>query len=347
MKTLIKAKALKPGDKVATISLSRGLAGELPHRYQAGKRQLEEVFGLTVVETRNALKSAEWIYKNPQARAEDLMEAFSDNSIKAIISNIGGEDSIRILPHIDLSVITKNPKIFLGYSDSTITHLTCYKAGLASFYGTSILVGFAENGGMFQYQIDDIKRTLFSSKPIGQIQPNANGWTSEKLEWSDISLANQKRKLNKNKGWNFLQGTATVQGKLLGGCMDVLEFLKSTEYWFEPSDWENSILFLETSEVTMLPMNFKWIIWNYAAQGIFHKIKAVILGRPYDNKFTEDYNKILLQIIRDELQLTDLPIITEMDFGHTSPTFTIPYGLTAEINCKEKSFSIIESAVID
>jgi muramoyltetrapeptide carboxypeptidase LdcA involved in peptidoglycan recycling len=257
MKTLIKPKALKQGDKVATISLSWGGAGEVPHRYQTGKRQLEDNFGLTVVETKHALKSADWLYKNPKTRAEDLMEAFSDNSIKAIFSNIGGEDSIRILPFIDLSVIRKNPKIFLGFSDSTITHLTCYKAGLTSFYGTSILVGFAENGGMFPYQIDDIKRTLFSSKPIGQISPNMDGWTSERLEWTDISLSNQKRKLVESNAWIFLQGTCKVQGKLIGGCVDVLEFLKSTEYWFEPGDWEDSILFLETSEVMMPPMNFK------------------------------------------------------------------------------------------
>jgi muramoyltetrapeptide carboxypeptidase LdcA involved in peptidoglycan recycling len=347
MKALIKPKVLRQGDKVTTISLSWGGAGEIPHRYQIGKRQLEDNFEVSVVESRNALKSADWLYKNPQARAEDLMEAFSDNSIKAIFSNIGGEDSIKILPFIDLSVLTKNPKIFLGCSDTTITHLACYKAGLTSFYGTSILGGFAENGGMFQYEIDDIKRTLFSSGPIGQILPNMNGWTSERLEWTDIRLANQKRKLTESQGWNFLQGTSKVQGKLIGGCVEVLEFLKATEYWFEPDDWDNSILFLETSELMMPPMNFKWIIWNYAAQGVFHKIKGVILGRPYDNKFTEEYNKILLQIIRDELQLPELTIITEMDFGHTSPTFTIPYGLTAEINCWQKSFSIIENAVID
>lgn len=347
MKTLIKPKALKAGDKIATISLSWGGAGEIPHRYQIGKRQLEENFGVSVVETKNALRSADWLYKNPQARAEDLMEAFADNSIKAIFSNIGGEDSIRILPYLDLSIVTKNPKIFLGFSDSTITHLTCYKAGLTSFYGTSLLVGFAENGGMFKYQIDDIKRTLFSTKPIGKILPNTNGWTSERLEWGDKSLANQKRKLTENNGWNLLQGTSNVRGKLIGGCADVLEFLKSTEYWFDSTDWQDSIFFLETSEVMMQPMYFKWIMWNYAAQGVFHKIKAIILGRPYDNKFTEDYNKILLQIVRDELKLTELPIITEMDFGHTSPTFTIPYGLTAEINCTEKSFSINENAVTD
>ena len=121
MKTLIKPKALSPGDKVATISLSWGGAGELLHRYNQGKSQLQNIFGLEVVETKNALKAAEYIYKNPKARADDLMEAFSDPSVKAIISNIGGDDSIRTLPFIDLNIIGKNPKIFLGFSDSTVS----------------------------------------------------------------------------------------------------------------------------------------------------------------------------------------------------------------------------------
>ncbi|MBC8173790.1 MAG: LD-carboxypeptidase, partial [Chitinophagales bacterium] len=317
MKTLIKPEILRKGDKVATISLSWGGAAEYTHRYQAGKRQLEENFGVTVIETRNALKSADWLYKNPQARAEDLMEAFADNSIKAIFSNIGGEDSIRILPFIDLTVITKNPKIFLGNSDTTITHLACYKAGLGSFYGIPVLVGFAENGGMFPYQREDIKRTLFTAEVIGQILPNTSGWASEKVDWADITSATQKRKLTETTGWNFLQGSGIVEVKLIGGCVEVLEFLKATEYWFEPNEWNNKILFLETSEETLPPINFKRIIWNYAAQGVFHKIKGLILGRPYDNKFTDEYNKILLQVIKDELQLTELPLITEMDFGHT------------------------------
>ena len=57
MTTLTRPKSLKQGDTVATISLSWGGAGELLHRYEIGKRRLQEVFGLNVVETKNALKS--------------------------------------------------------------------------------------------------------------------------------------------------------------------------------------------------------------------------------------------------------------------------------------------------
>lgn len=347
MKNLIKPKLLKQGDKVATISLSWGGAGELRNRYEIGKKQLEETFGLKVIETSNALKSAEYLSKNPKARADDLMEAFSDSSIKAIISNIGGEDSIKTLPYIDTSVIKQNPKIFIGFSDTTITHFACYKAGLTSFYGTSIMTGFAENGGMHNYQIKDIQRTLFSALPVGEIYPNQEGWTSELLDWGNDSLQNKKRSLTKNKGWNFLQGNKTIKGQLVGGCVEVLEFLKGTDYWLYSSEWDNKVLFLETSEEMISPNCLKRILRNYALQGVFEKISGLIFGRPYNNKYAKEYNKVILEVIKGEIGNEELPIITEMDFGHTSPIFTIPYGVMAEINFEKQVFSIIENAVIE
>jgi len=344
---MIKPQRLLRGDKVASISLSWGGAGELAHRYQAGKKQLQDCFNLEVVETKHALKPADWIYRNPQARAEDLMEALSDSSIKAIISNIGGDESIRTLPYIDYNIIRNNPKIFLGFSDSTVTHFCFYKAGITSFYGTSLMVGFAENGGMHKYQIDDIEKTLFSVETVGRIEPNISGWTSERLEWADPKNQNIKRKLLESSGWRFLQGESIAKGTLLGGCLDVLEFIKDTEIWVTPHDWKGKIMFIEVSEEKMPPTSFRRILRNYAASGILANINGLIFGRPYDNLYWEEYDKILLEIVAEEEGLKDLVIVTGMDFGHTCPTFTIPYGVEAEINPIDKSFSIVESGLLE
>ncbi|GAB4028698.1 S66 family peptidase [Spirosoma koreense] len=341
---LVKPTVLKPGDKVATISLSWGGAGELPQRYQQGKRELRATFGVEVVETKHALKSAQWIYKNPQARAQDLMEAFANPAIKAIISTIGGDDSCRLLPYVDVEIIRQNPKIFMGFSDSTSTHFLCLKAGLSTFYGTSLLVGFAENGGMHPYQIADIKRTLFSAEVIGEVKPNQMGWTSELLDWSDRSLQTRKRKLEPNPGWNFLQGETIVQGRLIGGCMEVLEMLKGTEFWPDKDLWTNSILFFETSEVQPTPDSFRWWLRNYARQGILTRANGLILGRPDHNAYVKEYNAELLKVLHEE-GLTTMPVITEMDFGHTCPVFSLPYGAMAQIDCSSKTFSILESGV--
>ncbi|MDM1553572.1 LD-carboxypeptidase [Chryseobacterium indologenes] len=342
---LITPKRLTEGDKVTSISMSWGAAGDLPHRYLKGKERLNQIFNLEVTETRHALRSAQWIYNNPEARAHDLMEAFSDPSIKAVISNIGGDDSIRILKYIDLTIIKNNPKIFLGFSDSTITHFICLKAGLSSFYGTSLLVGFAENNAMHDYQINDIRRTLFSSSAIGQIHPNPEGWTTEFLDWFDVSLQDVKRKLTPAADWQFIRGNSIVQGPLIGGCMEVLEMLKGTEYWPGPEIWKDCILFFETSEGKPHPDYVRYWLRNYAATGILKNAKGIIFGRPYDNLYAKEYETELLKIL-DEEGLYDLPVITQMDFGHTCPTFTIPYGRIAEINCIDKTFSILESGVL-
>ena len=102
---MIKPKRLWRGSQVAAVSLSWGGPGALPHRYAAGKRQFEEEFGVTVTETAHALREPEWLARNPGARAEDLMAAFADPDVDGIISTIGGDDSIRLLPYLDLDVI--------------------------------------------------------------------------------------------------------------------------------------------------------------------------------------------------------------------------------------------------
>src|SRR5215813_1797426 len=119
---MIKPRALHPGDRVAAISLSGGWPSVYPGAYCDGKRQLEEAFGVQVIESRHTLADADWLAAHPEARAADLVKALRDPSINGIISTIGGDDSIRMLPFLDLSVIRENPKIFLGYSDATVTH---------------------------------------------------------------------------------------------------------------------------------------------------------------------------------------------------------------------------------
>src|SRR5215216_4494465 len=180
---MIKPKKLHPGDKVATVSLSWGGASVFPHRYEVGVQQLKDEFDLEVVEMLNTIRETDWLARNPKARADDFMQAFSDASIKGIFSTIGGDDSIRLLPFINFHVIRNNPKVFMGYSDTSISHLVCYKAGLVSFYGPSIMAEFAENGGMFPYLIQSLRQTIFSSEVIGEVKPSTEGWTVEHLDW--------------------------------------------------------------------------------------------------------------------------------------------------------------------
>ncbi|SHH79534.1 S66 family peptidase [Virgibacillus chiguensis] len=342
---LMKPNKLQKGDRVATVSPSWGGAGEaeLRYRYEIGVRRLEEVFGLEVVPMPNSLKGAAYVYENPQARAEDLMQAFQEPTIKAIIANIGGEDSIRLLPYIDFTVIRNHPKIFMGYSDATMVHLFCYKAGLSSFYGPAILTDFAENVEMHEYTIDFIERTLFSRKPIGKVEP-AKEWTSEFLDWFVPANSQIKRSMQPNNGYELLQGKGIVSGHLIGGCMEVLEFAKGTELWPKMDHWKDGMLFFETSEEKPSPDHVKRWLRNYAAQGILHVVNGMIFAKPQQEKYYEEYKTIIGTVLQ-EYDLEHLPVLFNLNFGHTEPKFILPYGAMAEMNCEAKTFSILESGV--
>ena len=342
---LINPEGLKPGDTVASVSLSWGGAGdpEINWRYLLGKKRLEDIFGLKVVEMSTTLKGSGYVYNHPEERAKDLMDAFKDPEIRGIFSCIGGDDSIRMLPYIDYESIRKNPKVFIGYSDTTITHLICHKAGISSFYGASILAEMAENVEMQQYTVDWIKKCIFENDVIGRIK-HSELWTSERLPWEEGNM-DIKRKLLPNNGYELLQGEGTVVGRLLGGCVEVLEMAKGTEVWPDLETFNSSILFLETSEDMPSPENLLYALRNYGAQGILKRINGMIFGKPYHNKYYDEYKEVIIKALK-EYSLESLPVLYNLSFGHTSPMIVLPYGALAEVDCTQSTFSILEAGVI-
>ena len=208
---MIKPKKLKKGDKVAIVSLSSGLAGEemFIHRYELGKKRLEQL-GFNVVTMKNALKGIEYLYNHPEKRAEDFMEAIVDKDIKGIICNIGGDDTIRLLPYIDFESIANNPKVFMGYSDTTINHFMMQKAGVVSYYGPAVMTDFAENNNMHTYTLKYINKVLLENREDIVIK-SSDKWTSEYLDWAIEENDNISRKINEEKyGYEILQGKRNI-----------------------------------------------------------------------------------------------------------------------------------------
>ncbi len=343
---MIKPRTLRPGDRVAAISLSRGWPSVYPRAYQDGKRQLQEAFGVEVVESRHALADIHWLAEHPEARAADLIEVLKDPTIQGIVSTIGGDDSIRMLPFLDYSVIRQNPKVFLGYSDSTVTHFAFLKAGVISFYGPSLMAGFDENGGLPPYMAESVRQVLFAPSPSVLISPNSDGWTIESWEWANEERNAMRRKLRPCSGWKWLQGRGQHRGRLIGGCLDVMDWLRGTMLWPEPAQWRNSILFLETSEDQPSPTLVTYMLRSLVATGALNEVRGILYGRPYgDETSFQAYDDALLRVLA-ELGLRSLPVITRMDFGHTDPKFTLPIGVAAEIDCDLRQIRLIESATI-
>ncbi len=338
---MIIPKKLKKGDVVAIVSLSSGMGGDkiFMHRYELGKKRLEEEFGLKVITMPNALKGSEYLNKHPEARAKDLMDAFTNTNVKAIISMIGGDDTIRLLPYINYKTIKNNPKIFLGYSDTTINHFMMYKAGLVSYYGPAILSEFAENGKMHDYTVKYIKDFLFDEKPVKII--SSPQWTNDRIDWTDKSKSNDFRKMNKEiHGFEVIQGKGIFEGKLLGGCLDVFQMFIGTDIWPEKDEWEGKILFLETSEDKPSPVQVKYFLRNLNAIGIFDKITGIIVGKPKGETYYDEYKEIFKSVIGEEANKKSLPILYNVNFGHSAPMCILPYGMNAKVDLEKKEIII-------
>lgn len=341
MLNLIKPPRLIEGDKVAAVCLSSGMGEALWWRYKQGKARLEEHFGLRVVEMPHTMKSDGYLHEHPEARAADLMEAFSDPSIKAVISCIGGSDSIRLLPYVDLDVLRNHPKIFMGYSDSTAVHFMCMKAGLSSFYGPAVLTDFAENVKMSEYTAEAVRRALFSGDPIGPVKPSAV-YTSQYLEWAEE---------NKNTAREFLPNTpyegtgGRAEGPLMGGCLEVMEMLRGTSLFPPLEAFDGAILFFETCEYLPPP----WLIENalrcYGMMGILGRISGMLWAKPMGGVYEEEY-KAAVRGVLNEFGQGELPVLFNGSFGHNEPKTVLPYGARAEINCEAHSFTILENGVV-
>lgn len=344
---MIKSNKLKKGDVVAIVSPSWGGPSVFPHIYESGVNALRSV-GLNIKEYPSARKDANFLYNNPKFRADDINNAFADPEVKAIIASIGGDDSVRILPFLDLDLIKNNPKIIMGFSDMTTINSYLNLAGLVTLNGPCIMAGFSQWNSLPVDSQNHIKEILFEN-PENYQYKSYNTYSNGYQNWADISKVGKINDPIENSGWNWLQGEGKMRGKLFGGCIEVLEMMKSTKFWPSDDFWNGKILFLETSEDKPTPDMVKCFLRNYGMQGIFDKISALIIGRPRDYSQEErtQLDEIILKVVKTEFKNEKLPIVTNMDFGHSDPQWILPLGIKAEINCENKSFKLLEAPFIN
>lgn len=345
---MLKPKHLVKGDTVAIVSLSAGTLGEpwAIHKLYIAQERLERDYGLKVITMPNALRGRDYLYRHPEARAADLMEAFQNTSVKAVISAIGGDDTIRLLPYVDFDVIQKNPKIFTGFSDTTSNHFMMYKAGLISYYGASLMTNFAEYGKINDYTARMIRDTLFEPKPTLDI-PSAPYWyddEDEKIWWKEENIHTLRQYHPEETGYEILQGSGTVEGELLGGCLDVFIELFGTGIWPTKDEWTGKIMFLETSETDMSSEYLTWVLRGLAAQGLFEVIKGIIVGKPARRSKYEPYKDVYKTVVGGEAGHPELPILYNVNFGHAEPIGIIPYGVRCRLDADRKTLTLLEPA---
>lgn len=340
---MIKPDMLKKGDKIAIVSLSWGGLGdkELIHKYYIAKKRLEDEFGLEVIAMPNALKGSEFVYNHPEARAKDLMDAFEDKTIKGIFCAIGGDDTVRLLPYINYDIIKNNPKVFMGYSDTTANHLMMNKAGIVSFYGPSILCEFGEYVKMADYTQNAVEKILFNECENYEIK-SSEFWSDDNIAWKEENINISKKLIKEEHGYELLQGDGVVIGEILGGCIEVFTMCVGTEIWPTKEEWKDKILLIETSEDKIEPNFLTYYLRNLGAQGIFDVVKGVIVGKPQDEKFYDEYKMVYKKVLK-EYGCEDLPVLYNINIGHAYPIGILPLGSKVQVDFTNKKILLVES----
>ncbi|MHA0033660.1 S66 family peptidase [Deinococcus sp. PESE-13] len=326
----VRPQPLGPGARVAALSLSGGFVTEVPHRYATGVRQAAESLGWEIVAAPNAFRGPDYLYENPQARADDLHWALQNPEVDGMVSVIGGDDSIRLLPLVDAGLIRAHPKAFLGYSDSTVTLMQFLKAGVMAYHGPAVLTDLAENGGIHPFTRRGLEQA-FGTEPY-DLSP-APEWTEAKQDWEDVAAQEIRREFQPGDGWTWLQGDAPGEGHLLGGCVEILDMLSGTPGELPPELWHGAVMALETSNDVPTPAQVGYWLRNWAAKGVLGQLSGLLLARPrgYTPEMTAQLYVWVRRVLK-EAGREDLPVVANVDFGHTSPQLTLPLGAQVRLD---------------
>jgi muramoyltetrapeptide carboxypeptidase LdcA involved in peptidoglycan recycling len=221
----------------------------------------------------------------------------------------------------------------------TVLNVAIWKeTGLVTFNGPMILTDFGEYPQMLPYTESYFLKAVSAAAPVGAIAPSP-GWTEEFLDWGRKQDLERPRRLQPSPGWTWLKGGA-AEGILIGGCLESLQHLRGTRFW---PDWEGAVLFFETSEEKPRPETVDGLLMDYENMGVLAPLRGLLVGRPLG--YSEEEKQQLREILLERTSRYRFPIVTDMDFGHTAPQFTLPIGCRARIDVARQRFEILEPAV--
>lgn len=282
-------------------------------RVDQGRKFLEEK-GYRTVLAPNAMKQRGYLAGSDEERISDILWAFDNREVKAIISLRGGYGAGRLLPHLDYKLIKKNPKIFCGYSDLTTLQMAFFeKAGLITFSGPMVAVDFG--GKLSDYTVNNFFATV------------ANGW------FGDVTSLYGTELDGNNKG--------SVEGIIAGGNLAVYCSMMGSEYLPDP---EGKIFFFE--DVSEPPYRIDRFLNQLRINGYFEKAAGFIFGKFTEGDPGDGPTLTQSEVFEDYISMINKPVITNFPFGHIDDLFTIPLGIRVKIDSNNNKVEFLEPGVI-
>jgi len=315
---LIKPPRLRNGDTIALVT---------PGSYITEQEKEESInnlrgLGFNVTYSDRLMQKNGYFSATDEERAADLNEMFERKDVQAIMCARGGYGCARILPFLNYELIENNPKILIGFSDVTAIQYALYKRNnLITFHGPVSISTFSS----------------FSIKNFQNVLLNPS---------EELKLENSKTDNNFNPYGITVITEGKVEGELIGGNLSIVVSMIGTDYDIELS---GKIIFLE--EFLEEPYRIDRMLTQMIQAGKFANAAGIALGvfkmcepSKTNPSFSDSFS--LIEVLKDRLGNLGIPVVYGLSFGHIADKFTLPFGVTAELNSDTKQLKLLEPGVL-
>jgi muramoyltetrapeptide carboxypeptidase LdcA involved in peptidoglycan recycling len=327
----------RPGARVAVVSPSWAGPGAFPAVHELAMQRLRDEVGVEPVEYPTTRR----VGASPADRAADLIAAFRDPAIGAVMASIGGDDQLTVMPHLDPDAIRANPKPFFGYSDNTNLLNWLWNLGIAGFHGGSTMVHLGRGGATHPVSVASLRAALFSSEEI-ELTP-VETFSEDPIRWDSPAALTDEPSQRPSAGWRWHRPERVVEGPTWGGNLEVLHWILAVGRWVRPAeDYAGCILLIETSEEMPPATEVFRMLRNMGERGLLGGFPAVVVGRPqawYFGRPTGDDERAAYATEQRDVILNALDryapramAVFDVDIGHTGPQWVVPYGGTMRID---------------
>lgn len=325
---------LRPGDLIAVTAPSSGVNGAALDRLDLVLNHLHSL-GYRVIEGQ-CLRCEHKNASAPRmARAQELLRFLNDSEVSAIFPPWGGELASEVLDYIDFEKLkSTTPKWLLGFSDvSTIQLPLTLVAGWATAHGSNMMDLAPTQTDPLTSAVLSVLASDFRSPVLQQSS------TMFQKKWIDYAVqVDVPLNLTEKSEWKRLDGSKsslTIQGYLVGGCIDTIAWLAGTKYGDIPSfvrraGKRGTIVYLENAE--MSPPALVRALLSLRRHGWFEGIAGLMLGRSAAPEPESTSNLCYVDALQSVLSDLPCPVLYDVDIGHQPPQFTLINGAHAEVD---------------
>ncbi|MEW2470173.1 S66 peptidase family protein [Streptomyces sp. NPDC046994] len=328
MPEILRPRALKSGDLVVVAAPSGRLApGEEP-LLARGVAILERMgFRVRVSPMVDPARQHWWASGTPAEQAEELNGLLRDPEVRAVVAHTGGQATIGYLDLIDLDAIRADPKPIIGYSDISLLHMALHaKTGLVGFHADIATHGFGSDwytlgDAARRSELVDLYTRVLTKAEAPGVLPAGGAWET----------------------WR----PGRAQGPLFGGLLNRLVLLQATPFAPAAERFEGAVLFWEELQ---RPVSRIWMdLHTLRLSGVLDRIAGMVVGIPTEVTPHDDSadRAGLRDVVLDVLGQRDIPVLAQVDFGHTSPNLPLPIGVRADVDADNRTLSLLESAVAE